>query len=309
MTDFVNARILLTEELTFNKVSEALIKLGYRWRNGALPTVEFSTNINCIVTHTDGTLKYSTMNRDSFDWKTHPGVPSTILKGDIVPTPWVRGDKGPAPNNFIFEDGTPPTLEECPDGYLTSSCGTKYQNSNAILAGMVGIVLMPTKQFDIGFKVTQPITADVIKRAMFRAGIYIQNDYDLGTENGLFEMFQTFAQFIGHTKSDEYSALFTGVIDKQTPWAASGISEGLDSWEIFYTKLLSTNSLPIAECIKEHESFIKEFFDLEFQDKMRTMNDIIEVYNLVTTNCSQYSNVQSEYSTIYINEGEWDLAT
>ncbi len=48
-----------------------------------------------------------------------------------------------APVNKIFE-GTPPTREEAPEGYLTSSCGNKFQRANALLfEGCVGVVLTP----------------------------------------------------------------------------------------------------------------------------------------------------------------------
>ena len=43
----------------------------------------------------------------------------------------------------IFE-GTPPTREEAPEGYLTSVCGNKFQRAYALLfEGCVGIVLAP----------------------------------------------------------------------------------------------------------------------------------------------------------------------
>ena len=48
-----------------------------------------------------------------------------------------------APVSKIFE-GVPPTREEAPEGYLTSSCGNKFQRANALLfEGCVGIVLAP----------------------------------------------------------------------------------------------------------------------------------------------------------------------
>ena len=48
-----------------------------------------------------------------------------------------------APVYKIFE-GTPPTREEAPEGYLTSSCGNKFQRANALLfEGCVGVVLTP----------------------------------------------------------------------------------------------------------------------------------------------------------------------
>lgn len=43
---------------------------------------------------------------------------------EMVKLPWQRGDEGPAPAEYIFE-GEPPTKEECPDGYITSSRTTK----------------------------------------------------------------------------------------------------------------------------------------------------------------------------------------
>ena len=43
----------------------------------------------------------------------------------------------------IFE-GTPPTREEAPEGYLTSVCENKFQRAYALLfEGCVGIVLAP----------------------------------------------------------------------------------------------------------------------------------------------------------------------
>ena len=48
-----------------------------------------------------------------------------------------------APLHKIFE-GTPPTREEAPEGYLTSSCGNKFQRASALLfEGCVGVVLVP----------------------------------------------------------------------------------------------------------------------------------------------------------------------
>ena len=48
-----------------------------------------------------------------------------------------------APLYKIFE-GTPPTREEAPEGYLTSVCGNKFQRAYALLfEGCVGIVLAP----------------------------------------------------------------------------------------------------------------------------------------------------------------------
>ena len=48
-----------------------------------------------------------------------------------------------APVYKIFE-GTPPTREEAPEGYLTSVCGNKFQRANALLfEGCVGVVLVP----------------------------------------------------------------------------------------------------------------------------------------------------------------------
>lgn len=43
----------------------------------------------------------------------------------------------------IFED-VPPTREEAPEGYITSTCGTKFQRAYACLFdNTVGIVLPP----------------------------------------------------------------------------------------------------------------------------------------------------------------------
>mgnify|MGYP003551697636 FL=1 len=57
-----------------------------------------------------------------------------------------------APVSKIFE-GVPPTREEAPEGYLTSSCGNKFQRANALLfEGCVGVVLTPDTtgiQFEI----------------------------------------------------------------------------------------------------------------------------------------------------------------
>lgn len=53
--------------------------------------------------------------------------------------------RNPAPLDKIFE-GTPPTKEEAPGGYVTSACGTKFQRSEAFmspLSGMIGIVVKP----------------------------------------------------------------------------------------------------------------------------------------------------------------------
>ena len=48
-----------------------------------------------------------------------------------------------APVSKIFEV-VPPTREEAPEGYLTSSCGNKFQRANALLfEGCVGVVLTP----------------------------------------------------------------------------------------------------------------------------------------------------------------------
>ena len=50
-----------------------------------------------------------------------------------------------APLYKIFE-GTPPTREEAPEGYLTSVCGNKFQRANALLfEGCVGVVLTQTQ--------------------------------------------------------------------------------------------------------------------------------------------------------------------
>lgn len=53
--------------------------------------------------------------------------------------------KDPAPLTKIFE-GTPPTKEEAPGGYVTSACGTKFQRAEAFMVtggGLVGIVVKP----------------------------------------------------------------------------------------------------------------------------------------------------------------------
>ena len=48
-----------------------------------------------------------------------------------------------APINKVFH-GTPPTREEAPEGYITSSCGTQYQRANALLfSDVVAIPLAP----------------------------------------------------------------------------------------------------------------------------------------------------------------------
>ncbi len=141
---FVNAKVMLDEELTFDKANEALLALGYCWLHGSTLPSPMPTNVNCIVTHVDGQLKYAVFYRRSFDWKTHPGFPATIKDGVIEPLPWERGDPGRAPNSYVFSD-TPPTKEECPDGYITSACGKFFQSSNALLYnGGVRIVLKPT---------------------------------------------------------------------------------------------------------------------------------------------------------------------
>ena len=57
-----------------------------------------------------------------------------------------------APVYKIFE-GTPPTREEAPEGYLTSVCGNKFQRAYALLfEGCVGVILAPDTtgiQFEI----------------------------------------------------------------------------------------------------------------------------------------------------------------
>lgn len=53
--------------------------------------------------------------------------------------------KDPAPLEKVFE-GTPPTPEEAPGGYITSACGTKFQRSEALMVlngAAIGIVLAP----------------------------------------------------------------------------------------------------------------------------------------------------------------------
>ena len=141
---FINTRILLDETLTFDKANKALVNLGYRWLHDSKVLEPMPTNVTCIVTHTDGQLKHTVMDRRYFNWKTHPGAPATIIKGKIVLLEWQRGDKGPAPVDFIFE-GEPPTEEECPNGYLASSCGKFFQS---VEATPLGIALLPTKAFE-----------------------------------------------------------------------------------------------------------------------------------------------------------------
>ena len=53
--------------------------------------------------------------------------------------------RDPAPLEKVFE-GTPPTPEEAPGGYVTSACGTKFQRAEALLVpfgAAMGIVLEP----------------------------------------------------------------------------------------------------------------------------------------------------------------------
>ena len=301
---FKRGKILLTEALPFDHVNAFLISFGYSWKG--LGPDEKAEQCTCLFLHEDGSIKYGHMNRESHDWKTHGGPALTISCGLLVPDDWHRGDPGKAPVTYIFKD-IPPTKEECPDGYLISSCGNLYQSSAALFIGCVGIVLEPGSTGYVEYS-EKAVSTVSIRRAMFKAGLYLQDDYDLTTEKGLTDLFTCFARTIGSDLHDFKSRFFSGMIDKRTPWCADTFRiEGCYDWEDYYKRVVEWNSLPIHECIAKHEEFIKENFELEFQDKMRTMDDVIAVYNLMRNR--DIFDKNEMYSTFLIDKGKWILTS
>ena len=87
MNEFLNTKIRLVNGLTFEKAEKALRALGYRWSTCSpdnTPLIAKTAVINTLVTHTDGSIKYSAITEESHDWESHPGSPSTIKDGKIV---------------------------------------------------------------------------------------------------------------------------------------------------------------------------------------------------------------------------------
>lgn len=64
---------------------------------------------------------------------------------------WKRGD-GDAPCGFLFI-GVPPSKEDAPEGYVTGSCGTKFQRSNVLLnSDKMRLVLTPDTNVEVSVK-------------------------------------------------------------------------------------------------------------------------------------------------------------
>lgn len=81
--EFVNAKIPITEEISFEKLQEILVGLGYKWP-GRRFKLEKPWNARCLHTDKQGLIHYSAMDETCHDWHSHPGTPSKIVDGQIV---------------------------------------------------------------------------------------------------------------------------------------------------------------------------------------------------------------------------------
>lgn len=231
----------------------------------------------------------------------------TDINGKVMSELWKRGDAGPAPATYIFVDG-PPTLEECPDGYFTSSCGKFHQRANAGLLGCVAIILDPSPSISLSITEINRVKVDTIKQAMFKSGLYVYDDYDLATEEGLTQLFSTIVNCIGHSKYDDYDRLFNGKIMSAWPSGADSVVVPDLDWPTYYEAVKHWNSLPLEECLERHSVFIRKHFNLEFADPMKTTEDLIDVYTLLEN--VDVTSTHCPYRTIRKScEDEWDLAT
>lgn len=138
-----DGKILIKGEATFEKVQTMLLDQGYKWlKAGNLETKDLV--IHSLFFYADGSIKHSTLKENDLDWMKHANK-EYVIKNDLLTLAktWERGDPGPAPVDYIFE-GTAPTPEEAPGGYLMSACKTKFQRVEAcFFMGGVGIVLEP----------------------------------------------------------------------------------------------------------------------------------------------------------------------
>lgn len=152
-TDLVDGRILITEDVSVDQVQEALLAKGYKWlKPGKMDLSDII--VNSLFFYKDGAIKYSGIREADSDWYTRTSQEFTIVDSELVPKKeWERGDSGPAPLHYIFED-TPPNEEEAPSGFLRSACGTRFQRSEAAMFWCgVRIVLEPdTEGLEVQFK-------------------------------------------------------------------------------------------------------------------------------------------------------------
>lgn len=81
----VNGKILLTDELTFDTVEDALLKLGYSWFvKGKMRVSDIPTSINMFFFYKTGVMKYASDSPDSKFWLQHPNKQYTIEDGQLV---------------------------------------------------------------------------------------------------------------------------------------------------------------------------------------------------------------------------------
>lgn len=142
---FVNGKILIGEGSSFTKVQDLLYQMGYRWvKPGKLRLKNIKGKVNSIFFYPDGQMKYSGIQDHDREWTDRTAIEYKVVDGELKAfKEWERGDPGPAPIYYVFED-TPPNEEEAPSGYMTSACGTEFQRVEAAMFFLgVRIVLKP----------------------------------------------------------------------------------------------------------------------------------------------------------------------
>lgn len=152
-TNLVDGRILITDDFTVDQVQEALLAKGYKWlKPGKMDLSD--TIVNSLFFYKDGSIKYSGIRETDSDWYTRTSQEFTMVDSVLVPKKeWERGDPGPAPLHYIFED-IPPNEEEAPGGYLRSSSGDRFQRSEAAMVwcGVRIVLESDTKGLEVQFK-------------------------------------------------------------------------------------------------------------------------------------------------------------
>lgn len=80
----VDGKLLLTDELTFDIVEDALLQLGYSWHMpGKIRRSDLPDDVNMIFFSRHGVLRFAADKPDNPFWLKHPNPQYTILDGQL----------------------------------------------------------------------------------------------------------------------------------------------------------------------------------------------------------------------------------
>lgn len=220
------------------------------------------------------------------------------------PKAWQRGDAGPAPVDFIFS-GTPPTTEECPDGYLTSACGGYFQSATAAFLGCVGIVLSPTKMFEVNvIKETEDEHfGKKLQQYMWKAGVILSPEIKLNTEEEIVSFFKDLAASAKVPDEGEYHILPVGLGFWNHRLNALCIPvKSNKNWMEVHENFYQWAKLSFDDCVQNHLNFIKDNLNLTVADKIETQEDLSKIYLLLD---GFNHSMKDKFTTVCKKDNNW----